>query len=250
MNLRNWAMTEVRITVSALCLGLAVWLMPDDALPQLADAQPGWLFVALAMGVLAIGIMATRLLVLRAETGFGIGAAVTVTWAGQFGAMLGLGLLSADGARITMLVRSGQSLVSATQLIVMDRALGLAGLAILAVTGWSVHVYGSLSAAITAIVAYGAALAALSTLHRVPLLRRALPAQATPGLRLALGLALSVLLHSVTVATFLVAALAIGFAPPLPEAIVAVSIGLFFAILPVSRADGASGNWRLSKPLF
>mgnify|MGYP001795334111 CR=1 FL=1 len=233
-----WALTALRLTVSALCLGLAFWLMPDGALPQLAEAQPGWLVVAVGLGVVAIAIMATRLRVLMGAGAVPLRTAITVTWAGQFGAMLGLGLLSADGARITILVRTGCSVASASQLIVLDRALGLSGLAILAAAGGGAHLLGLWGGFAVLLIGLAAALAMLLAMRLVPGLRRALPENALPLGQLALALVLSVLLHSVTVVTFLIAALALGLTPPLPEAIIAVSIGLFFAILPVSL-----GGW-------
>jgi len=238
MSLPPWALTALRITVSAIRLGVAFWLMPEDALPQLAQAQPGWLLAALGLGVIAIFIMATRMRIILGPARLPLQTAITVTWAGQFGAMLGLGLLSADGARITILVRAGQNVATASQVIVLDRALGLSGLSILAATGWGAHLWGFGGGLAVLAVGFCGALGLLSAMRAVPGLHRALPETALPMFRLASALALSVLLHSVTVVTFLIAALALGLSPPLPEAIVAVSIGLFFAILPVSL-----GGW-------
>ncbi len=232
------ALFVLRLGVSAVCLWLAISLMPDGMGPTLMGADPVWIAGVVALSVLGIFVMASRLRILSLPDHPSFLAAVAVTWVGQFGSTLGLGLLSADGARIARLVQSGRKLGQATRLILLDRVFGLVGLLLLALGGWVAHrlgIFAGLGCAMSGGVAF---VLLLRIAGRQQAIRSLLPVADITSLRAGLALIASVLLHGLSIATFIAVARAIGFAPPVLESIVAVSIGLFFAILPISL-----GGW-------
>lgn len=232
------AVFAVRLAISGGCLWLAFRLMPGDVLTTLAQAQAGWLLAAAGISVLAILVMALRLWVLAPSHDMRFFTTVAVTWSGQFGAMLGLGLLSADGARVARLAQAGHSVRLSARLVLTDRVFGLSGLVILAAGGWVAFLSGGATGMAAGLVLLGLATLVLSGLQRIRRLKGVTPPVALSSLRIGLALALSVLLHGLSITIFFFATKALNSVPPMPEMIVAVSIGLLFSILPVSM-----GGW-------
>ena len=230
--------TILRFAVSAACLWVAIRLMPNGFADRIAEAKPGWIAIILLLAMVAILVMALRLWILAPPMRCSYGAAIVTTWCGQFGTTLGLGFLSADGIRVARLVRGGLGVGTATGLILRDRLFGLGGLALLASYGWAAHLAGLVAgfAVSLMLIMVGTGFAALlGRLRRPPFL--ASLTELSPW-RLAGALGISVLLHGLSIAMFLCAAAALGYHPPVAETLFAVSIGLFFAILPVSL-----GGW-------
>lgn len=237
---RQIVLLALRLSVTLLALYLAWRLFPArESFPRIDVIRWQWIFMAVLMFAAILVLLSLRLKWLARDLGHDLpfGLIVRINWAGLAAGQLGLGIAGAESARMAALVTQGERVPRVARLVLLDRVFGLAGLAALAGVAlvWALQGAAPAMVALMALSALALAWYVIGRRTRMARIGRSGP----PGQSLVLPSApvlccLAAAGHLMSVGIFFATAYAIGFAPPVEATFVAVSIGLFFAALPVS----------------
>ncbi len=250
MTARTALLALLKLAASAGFLWLAFHLVDDRAaITDLRLAAPGWIALALAIFALM-----TLLLAIRWRMGArGIGGAPEaplaawcgLLWIGNGISQVVPGGVSGDAVRIWGLRTRGTPLLRAVETVALDRAVGLAGLAVLGSAGVAI-LAGPVALATFAAGAAAGCLVAwagwrwLAATGRAAALRARIAAWAGFALSLR-GVAvvlMSAFTHGLNVGIFILLGAAFGLGLDPAICFLAVPAGIFAAALPVTL-----GGW-------
>src|SRR5687767_9659599 len=142
VSMRQWALFALKFAVSAALLYLATRRIQIDTIGErLNQLVPGWLVLAIAIGLLQTGLGAVRWQRIASLCG----AAMPQSQAVRFGMIAAFfnqvlpSTVGGDAARIVLAARAGNGWRKATYSVLLDRFIGLLALAMIVTAGlyWS-----------------------------------------------------------------------------------------------------------------
>ena len=178
--MRKWALFALKFAVSAALLYFATRRIQIDTIGErLNQLAPGWLILAIAIGLLQIGLGAVRWQRIASLCG----AAMPQSQAVRFGMIAAFfnqvlpSTVGGDAARIVLAARAGNGWRKATYSVLLDRFIGVLALATIVTAGlyWS---FGLISDPIGRLVLLAVGLGSLAAagaflaLGSLPLLQR------------------------------------------------------------------------------
>jgi uncharacterized membrane protein YbhN (UPF0104 family) len=180
VSMRQWALFALKFAVSAALLYFATRRIQIDTIGErLNQFAPGWLILAIAIGLLQIGLGAVRWQRIASLCG----AAMPQPQAVRFGMIAAFfnqvlpSTVGGDAARIVLAARAGNGWRKATYSVLLDRFVGVLALATIVTAGlyWS---FGLISDPIGRLVLLAIGLGSLAAagaflaLDSLPLLQR------------------------------------------------------------------------------
>ena len=178
--MRKWALFALKFAVSAALLYFAIRRIQIDTIGErLNQLAPGWLILAIAIGLLQTGLGAVRWQRIASLCG----AAMPQSQAIRFGMIAAFfnqvlpSTVGGDAARIVLAARAGNGWRKATYSVLLDRFIGLLVLAMIVTAGlyWSFGLIANpIGRLVLLAVGLGslAAAAAFLALGSLPLLQR------------------------------------------------------------------------------
>lgn len=132
---RWWKSAAVRLGGSAVALGVLLWLLPLDELWGAMRRLPLWVFLVTLAGYMcthAVAVLKWRMMVNTAGAGLSIALSARCYFAGLFGNVFLPSLVGGDLIRAGLAMRSARHRAGALLASLVDRALDLAALGLLA----------------------------------------------------------------------------------------------------------------------